>query len=158
MSTFSIADLRALLAPPPGLCLSLFLPTLPASSDSKQNQVSLKNLLRRAEELLAAHGLREAEQKRLLEPVRELRTNLEFWQQAQEGLALFCGRDVFYTFHLPISIPEQITSGHYFTLRPLVPLFSGDGTFYVLALSRNHVRLLRSSWAGFTAVPLPGAP
>ncbi|MGH8601563.1 MAG: hypothetical protein ACREXR_01905, partial [Gammaproteobacteria bacterium] len=34
---------------------------------------------------------------------------------------------------------------HRFHLKPLFPLISGDGTFYLLALSQNEVRLFKGS-------------
>jgi hypothetical protein len=48
-------------------------------------------------------------------------------------------------YRLPVPFAEQVVVGSRFYIRPLLPLLSGDGTFYLLALSQNHVRLWRGN-------------
>ncbi len=43
---------------------------------------------------------------------------------------------------LPLNFEEFITVMDRFHIKPLLPLFTGDGQFYILALSQNEVRLL----------------
>jgi hypothetical protein len=43
-------------------------------------------------------------------------------------------------------------------IKPLLPLLSGDGRFYILALSQKEVRLLEGSRYGIDAVELEKVP
>jgi hypothetical protein len=106
----------------------------------------LKHLLAQAEAHLFALGLRTPQVMELLAPAtRLLEDNLAFWQHQRDGLALFLARDTSMVYRLPVSFAEQAVVGSRFYIRPLLPLLSGDGTFYLLALSQNHVRLWRGS-------------
>jgi hypothetical protein len=43
-----------------------------------------------------------------------------------------------------------------FHIKPLLPIFSGDGSFYILALSQNKLRLLQCSHYGAREIDLTG--
>ena len=45
-----------------------------------------------------------------------------------------------------------------FCIRPLIPLLTGDGAFYVLALAKVGVRLLRCAHYGFDEIDLSNVP
>jgi hypothetical protein len=45
-----------------------------------------------------------------------------------------------------------------FHIRPLLPLLSGDGRYYILALSQNKVRLLQGTHYSVNEVPLSDVP
>ncbi len=45
-----------------------------------------------------------------------------------------------------------------FHVLPLLPLFTGDGRFFVLALSENEARLLTGTHSGVDVVTVPGMP
>ena len=65
-------QLKALTAPTPGPCVSIFIPTHRGGPEVKQGAIRLKNQLRGAERQLAEQGLRNAEIQRLLEPAQQL--------------------------------------------------------------------------------------
>jgi hypothetical protein len=130
------------MGPRPGPCLSIFLPTERAGAETLQNPIRLKNLLRTAEELLVERGARKSEIDLLLEPLRGLLEDHDFWQHQSEGLAVFRAPDLLRAYRLPLPFAELVVVEARFHLKPLFPLFDGDGRFYVLALSMNEVRLL----------------
>jgi hypothetical protein len=60
-------ELKTLLGEQQGPCLSLFMTTFRTGTESQQNQIRLKNLLRGAEDKVLAAGLRPQEVKEFLE-------------------------------------------------------------------------------------------
>src|SRR5262245_27154495 len=89
MEKFSAADLRRLIAHRVDQCVSLFMPTYPQSHESAQDAVRLKNLADRAQSQLEKHGMRSAEARDLLRPVREMVLDEVYWLERSHGLAMF---------------------------------------------------------------------
>jgi hypothetical protein len=158
MSLLSTEDLRLLAERRAGWHVSLFLPMHRAGVDTLQNPVRCKNLLRQAEARLLAGGLRASEVQTLLAPVSRLLGDYTFWQHQSDGLALFVAPDVFRAYCLPLSFPELVVVTRRFHLKPLLPLLSEDGQFYILALSQNQVRLLECTRYSVNQVMLPDTP
>lgn len=151
-------DFETLLADHGGPCVSLFLPFPHPGLEMRQGPVRLRNLLREAQERLLGHGLLPAEAGALLAPAKDLVEDEAFWQQAGDGLAIFCSADIFRTFRLPLLFRERIVVGRRFAIKPLLPLTSGHGTFYILALSQNQVRLFAGRQHSVREVELTGVP
>ncbi|MEO1438734.1 MAG: hypothetical protein AAFV80_24555, partial [Bacteroidota bacterium] len=78
--------------------------------------------------------------RKLLSPAKALLDDQQFWTKQSDGLALFISPDHFETFTLPISFHAYRHIGNRFHLRPLLPMFHGDGRFFVLALSQQQIR------------------
>jgi hypothetical protein len=142
----------------PGVCISIFMPTFRTGTESQQNQIRLRNLLRQAEEKLLARGLRTQEIKELLEPAQSLPGNILFWKRQGDGLALFLTRGLFRTFCLPAAFDERLTVADRFHIQPLLPLLSGDRRFYILALSQKEVRLYEGTEQELRPIELESLP
>ncbi|MCE5283737.1 MAG: hypothetical protein LLG93_16730 [Deltaproteobacteria bacterium] len=151
-------ELKTLLGEQQGPCLSLFMPTFRTGTESQQNQIRLKNLLRGAEEKVLAAGLRPQEVKEFLEPALTLTTNVLFWRRQSDGLALFRSRDRFRTFTLPEVFDEALTVGERFHVRPLLPLLQEDRRFYILALSQKELRLLEGTCQNVREIEIESVP
>lgn len=136
------ADWDLLLNQRPGSCLSIFLPTHRAGSQTQQGRIRLKNLLRTAERELAGHGASEWDIETILTPLRALVADEGFWSRQSEGLALFAAPEYFRAYRLPIHFRELVVVNDRFAVAPLLPLRLQTGRFYVLGLSMNQVRLL----------------
>jgi hypothetical protein len=136
--------LRALIERPAEIGISIYMPSHRVV-DTKQDQIRLKNLLREGEKKLIDSGVRATEARQLLEPVEKLSASDFFWQHQSEGLAIFSSLSNFCYFRLPYSPKELVVVAERFHTKPLISLLSGDGIFYVLALSQNEVRLLQCS-------------
>lgn len=141
MNLISQKEIQSLIQRTGGPCVSLFTPTVRAG-DTQQNPIRLKNLIRKAEERLTELGTRDVEAAGLLEPVRRLLDDQDFWEHQREGLAVFAAKGFFETFRLPVAFRELAVVENRFHLKPLFPLLNGDGHFYILCLSRKHIRLL----------------
>ena len=61
-------------------------------------------------------------------------------------------------FNVPITLPEQVTVGHRFHVRPLLPLLAADGQFYVCTITEDQVRLSLGSRFGMTDLSLADLP
>jgi hypothetical protein len=158
MNILSQDELKTLMGKRQGLCISIFMPTFRTGVESQQNQIRLKNLLRRAEEKLLAAGLRSQELKGLLEPAQALPGNTLFWRRQSDGLALFLCTGLFRCFCLPEAFDELIVVADRFHIRPLLPVLRNDRRFYILALSQNEVRLLEGSGRGVREIELETLP
>ncbi|WP_454062367.1 baeRF7 domain-containing protein [Candidatus Nitrospira salsa] len=154
----SRATIQAILEVQEGFCITIYLPTHQAGPDTEQNPIRLQNLLRDAESQLRSRGLRKPEAAALLEPGRKLVQDQEFWEHQHAGLALFLSDTAFQFYCLPLSFEERVSVGERFYCKPLLPLLSGDGLFYVLALSQQTRHLYECSRYSVRELVLEGIP
>jgi hypothetical protein len=138
--------------------ISLFSPMHEAGKDTRENPIRFKNRLREAEQALQAHGLKADEIEGLLAPAQKLVDDYRFWQHQRKGLAMFLAPDFARHYRLPIEVSELTLVGERFHLKPLLPLLSGDGHFYVLVVSLNEIRLLEGTRFSVSEVPLEAMP
>jgi hypothetical protein len=125
--------------------VSIYAPMVKAGPETQQNPIRFKNLVRQAEGALRERGLDEKEAESLLAPAVDLIDDNPFWQHQAAGFAAFLSEGFARWYRLPIEVRELAVVEDRFHLKPLLPLLSGDGRFYVLALSQKHVRLLEAT-------------
>lgn len=152
MEPLSKSDLQRLIQIRDQCCISIYMPTHRSFAQMEQDQIRFKNLLRRAEKI--AEGLNTAGGTLgdSLAGARQLLQDESFWRRTSDGLALFLSPGHLMPYRLPLEFEEFVDSASRFHIKPLLPFFSGDGRFYVLALSQNAVRLIECS--RFSAVHL----
>ena len=158
MILLPVEEFKILMAERPGWCVSLFMPTHRGGEGTREDPIRFQNLLRLAEERLVEKGMRTVDAKSLLGPARSLEGYSPFWRHLNDGLAMYLAQGVFRYYALPIPLAEQLVVAEHFYIKPLLPLLSGDGRFYVLALSQNQVRLLQGTRYSVGEVDLEGAP
>lgn len=158
MDAFARDDLATLVEKREGPCVSIFLPTHRAAAKSQEDRIRFKNLLRQAEERLLAGGMRSSAAREFLAPGQELLNESLFWQGQSDGLAVFLGERMVRHYRLPLAFAELLVASDRFHVRPLLPLASGDGRFYVLGISQKEVRLLRGTRHSVSAVDLDSLP
>ena len=148
MDTMNIptrSDLRSLIDRQKGSCVSLYMPAHRAGSERRQDPIRFKNLVRQAQEQLEAAGVRSPEARGILEPAADLLRHNDFWQHQGDGLAVFAAPGIFQPYRLPLGMNEMAVAGSHFHVKPLLPLFMGDGRFYLLLLSQNSARLFQGT-------------
>ena len=151
-----LKDLMTSGAPP---CVSIYMPTRTAGAETQQNPIRLKNLLTEAEDRLIDQGMRTPDARDLLDGVgSRFAADGGFWQRQQAGLAVFICPDFDRIYRLPLNFDELVVIGDRFHVKPLLPLLSGDGRFYVLAVSQNEIRLLLGSRDTVAQVELENVP
>ena len=72
MDRFTTADLRNLVRAAGGTCVTLCMPTHPASEQGQQDAVRLKNLVNMAEQRLVEQGMRTSDARDMLSPLRDV--------------------------------------------------------------------------------------
>jgi len=153
---FVIDDLKLLMEKQEEWCVSIFMPTHRVTPRAQENQIRFKNLLRQAEEKLAGLGSKEIDL--LMEPARKLAEDKPFWHHQSNGLAVFLSKDLARPYRLPIRFEELVLVSDRFHTKPVLPMLTGDGRFYVLALSQNDVRLLLCTKYSVSEIELKGVP
>ncbi len=151
-------ELKTLIQKPEGPCISIYMPTHRMFPETKQDPIRFKNLLREAEERLKQAGLRSPEAKKLLKPAKALIKDSLFWQYQADGLATFVSSDLFYHHRLPLKFDELLVVTDRVHIKPLLPLFSYKGRFYILALSQNEVRFFECTRYSVEEVKLENFP
>jgi hypothetical protein len=137
-------DLKNLLEEGQKPCLSLYM-TNPAPGDPRQAQIRFKSLLQNGEKALKDLGMKDQEIDNLLTQAKALLSNSVFWQNLENGLAMFVSSQFFETFNEPFPFSDIVVTGENFYLKPLFPLLSGDGKFFILGLSQKGVRLIEGT-------------
>ena len=151
-------DLKSLIERQEGLCVSLFMPTHRKGTETQQNQIRYRNLLRKAEEKLIDSDLRPQEIKEFLKPAQDLIGDAPFWQNQSDGLALYVSPVSFNYFRLPVNFEELVIVTNRFHLKPIIPAASGDMDFFILAVSQKDVRLIHGSRYGAEEMDLEAVP
>ncbi len=155
-ATLSRESLLSLLETQNGPCISLFMPTDRTGVEGQQDQLRIRRLIREAEVMVRDKThLHSAQVEDLLQPLHALVEDQQFWRHVSDGLAIFRSPELFHSLRLPCHFKEQVVVGDHFSLKPLLPLLTYDGRFYVLALSHNAVRLLACTHDSASELKLP---
>lgn len=158
MKPLTRGELESLMEHREDPCVSIYAPMVKAGPETQQNAIRFKNLVRQAVEALEERGLGTQEAEALLAPATELIDDNPFWQHQATGFAAFFSRGLVRWFRVPIEVRELAVVEDRFHLKPLLPLVSGDGRFYILALSQKHVRLLEATRHSVREVDLGDLP
>ncbi len=151
-------QLATLLQEQDQLCVSLYLPTHRMRPQLDQDRIRFKNLLREAESSLKHLGLKSPAVNTLLAPAEELLGDTFFWSYQSDGLVVFLSDGAARHYQLPVPVQELAVVGRRFHTKPLFPLMTHNGVFYVLALGLKHPRLLQSTRYSSQEIPLEDAP
>ncbi len=137
-----------------GPTATIAFPTVRAAYSSEQNATKLKNALREVDEHFTALGYTEDEIEARVSSARKLLGDHDFWMHQLDGLVLHLGPHQDAVWRTPFSVPERVAVQDAPLLTPLLPALAESGEFSILAISRDHVRLLRAASTGFERVDL----
>lgn len=159
MENLTLDELKGLAQQVASPSVSIFLPTERSGPDTQQAALRLKNLLRDAREELVDRGMRRPAVSELLKPAQALLDDTIFWEHQYDGLAIFLGPDDFHTYHLPFAVEELLVIARSYYVTPVLPLFTNNGHYYILAISQKAVRLFEGTRDSVGQVDLPaGTP
>jgi hypothetical protein len=158
MDVLKKADLKELIEHVSSPCISIYMPTHRASVETRQDPIRLKNLLRDCELSLESRALRGPEAKEILEPIRGLVDDYDFWQHQSDGLAIFRSRDFFQTYRVALELPELAIVADRFHSKPMLALLTFDYRYFILALSQNEIRIFRATRDTVTEIEPSGMP
>ncbi len=135
-------------------CVTIYIPTHRAGQEVNegQDQILFKKQLKDVASGLEARGFNEREIDEYLRAARDLLNETYLWRNLSDGLVLFIGKDFFRYFTVPVRFEEFTYISDHFYLRPLLPLFTGDGRFFVLAISLKGVKFYEGTRHSITEV------
>ncbi len=124
-------------------CISIFIPTHRAGKKvlNEEDTLVLKNQLKEVKEKLTKKGIQNDAIKKMTAPIQELIDDTGFWREQSDGLAIFIADDFYRKFTLPVYFKEFNYVSNSFYLKPLMPMFVGDGSFYLMTLELGDVTL-----------------
>lgn len=159
MKNLTLGQLNTLAQQTSSSSISIFLPTHRTGHETRQDPIRFKNLLREAEKQLLGSGLDSREASAFLQPAQSLLDNSNFWQYQRDGLAVFMAADDFHYYHLPFSVEELLIISQTYYVKPVLPLFTNNGHYFILALSQNEIRLFEGTRSFVGQIDLPeGTP
>lgn len=120
--------------------VSIFIPTHREWNEKGKDITRYKNQLNKAEKILS-NLIREKELNNFLKPAKDLLVNKEFWNHQELGLAVYFNKDEFKTFRLPERVEEFLFVNSVYYIKPLLPVITGNGKFFVLAFDQKKTRL-----------------
>ena len=158
MKRLSAEDVRELMDFQGEWAVSLFMSTHRAGAETRQDPIRFKNLVRLAEHAMENRGIVNGVRRKSLEPVMKLMPDSDFWQHQSDGLAAFVGPDFFRYYTLPFHFAENALVDTQFHITPLLPVYHGDGRFYLLSLSQKRVRVLACTRDEIEEIQVVGVP
>jgi hypothetical protein len=136
------------------LAVSVFIPTHRAGKETLNGEdaLKLKNQLKEVKHKLEKLGIHKNEIKNLTAPITKLINNGEFWRHQSDGLAIFLSENKFKIYTLPVHFEEFNIVSNEFYLKPLMPLFNGDGVYYLLTLKADAVSFYEGTRHSITEI------
>ena len=126
--------------------ISIYLPTQNAGTDQKQNPILFANLIKKAREQLEKSGFSSHKLKLQLDEAEKLGADgAELWDHLKHGLALFISESDIQIFKLPMTVKDSVAVSTYPYIKPLLPMITTNGKFYILTLSQNDVKLYQAN-------------
>ncbi len=151
-------DLETLASEAGGPHVSIYMPMHRTVPDVEQDRIRLKNLIRQAEERLEEGEHRRKEILPIIDPLRQLHESAGFWDSRSDGLALFTSGSGVRAYKLPARFEATAAVGPRYLLKPLIGFLAMDGRYFILAFSRNRVRLFQASRQSVSEVNVDSAP
>lgn len=135
-------------------CISIFVPTHRAGEEvlKREDALVLKTQVKEVKHKLSKKGVHNDDINKMLGPVEKLIDNSRFWSNQSDGLAIFLTDSFFRKYTLPVYFKEFNAVADSFYLKPLMPMFVGDGTFYLMTLQLDVVRLYECTKFSFTEI------
>lgn len=138
--------------------VSMYLPTHRSGREGQAGRVRLKKLCSEANDRLAARGIRPVDARDMMAPVDAYIDDRAFWNKQSDGLAIFVSPKGHHILRLPSHFDELVVVNSRFHIAPLAALPHADERFFILAVSKNRVRLFEADRSRATAIDVPGLP
>ena len=130
-------EINALIASRGEAQVSFYLPTTPQTQHIGQARTTLGNLLKAAEDQLAAAGKPKRSIAAISEQVADLLDDDDFWSHQANSLAVFVTAESLRTFRLPNALTEMVELSDRFHVKPLLRAVSVGQHAFVLALAES---------------------
>lgn len=142
----------------PGTKLTFTVPTEVTGKSDQLSMLTLKNQLKEAKAALTGEGMSASAADAMLSEATELLEDSSYWRLQSRSLVVCVAEGFFEAIRVPVELPAELTVGENFNLLPLASVLASDRKLYVLALSKNSVRLFDSTRNVITELPLDKIP
>jgi hypothetical protein len=136
------ADMEVLAKVRKPACVSIYLKTTPLTQDIGASQIALGNFIREAETQLQSIDFDKRQLATLVESLKELQEDDEFWRFQAHSLAIFASTEKIRTYRLPNTLTPMVQVSDRLHLKPLFRAITFPHSAFILALSENAVSLL----------------
>ncbi len=156
MSLLSKEDFTSLALFNSDVCISIFIPTQRMGKEvlEGKNQRHLKSKWKAVKTKLEGGGISKEKMGNMSKHINKLIENGDFWRHQSDGLAVFVSENVFEYYTLPINFEEYHYIGKEFYLKPLVPMFSGHGKFFILEIQPDKVAFYEATNYSITPIEI----
>lgn len=152
-------DLRRLDAERGAPCVSLFMPTQPATIPAlREDTLAFREMRTEVVRRLAEAGIAKDAIADIDERLDALNGDGEFWKWLANGLAVFVKPGMLRTVRLPETVRRRVEISDRFHIKPLAPLLTHRHDAYLLELEQRNVRLFRVSEGDIREVEDTGLP
>jgi hypothetical protein len=142
--TIDLGTLRQLARIESPHCVSIVVPLGYGAWDERHARLELKNCVAEARSRLDV-ARRSLETDELLAPAEAFLRPAANWADHRHGLAFFLSPELSLTLSLPAPAGPMVAVGSSFDVVALLPVVLPEVGYYVLSLSRNHLKLHRGS-------------
>lgn len=158
MDILKRSDVEQLAQAGDGICVSLYLTTHRFGEERQQDPIRYKNLLQKVKNRLEEAHMSPPQVEKFLEPAWGYTNHMPFWEQQSDGLAVFLDDNGLILYRLPADFKDFHAVGPRFHIKPLLPLVSGAGEFFLLALDLEGSKLYHGNKSVFELVDLGDTP
>ena len=123
-------------------CVTLIMNTHRTSPDNKKDSLTLKNLIKKAEERLFADENKRDAQK-LVQRLLDLEAKIDHSLNL-ESLILFVNENIAEYTRLPISVKDRVVIDNNFATRDLVRALHQETNYFILVISQQKTRLIEA--------------
>lgn len=155
MKVFNPERLKELIKSRREPCISIYIPTHYEWSEKEQDRIRFKNQLQNISAQLKEKGYDSSEIDELLNEANELYKNEDFWKHTSNGLAMFISNEETLFYRVPITFNEFSKVSYRYYIKPLLPLVSQDGRYFIIALDLNETKLYHGSKFSISEIELP---
>ncbi|HMR17691.1 MAG TPA: hypothetical protein PKA53_00205 [Sphingobacterium sp.] len=120
-------------------CISLYMKTHRQHPESALDPIAFKKLYKKTLNYIQEHQLTAHEP--LLAPLEKLIDDKTFWDNGDNGLAIFCSARGTKILKLPKDVQEISCVANSFCVKPLFSFYNENQKYYLLALGLDSVKL-----------------
>ena len=158
LDRFTTTDMRNLLRNQSPPCVTIYLPTARTGAETLQGPIRLKRLVGKANAKLSGHWMSDVDAVKFLSPITRMIDDHEYWQNTDQGLALFLDSNELKSWRVAASFQEQLAVSDQFFVRQILSSANTNDAFYVLAIGQNELGFFEANRNSIHRLSIPGLP
>ena len=124
-------------------CVTIALESSPSPREHERIRIALRDAIDSAEQQLRERAIPKEVERAVIEPLRALLTDEEFWSSQANALAVLAAPDLLEAYRLPSLARDVVAVSDRFQTAPLLVAATDDESLFVLQLAERTARLTR---------------